>query len=202
MVEKESEPLPQWDYEWWGYGEKKSPTNWQVTKNGTASAGMANGYWRVDVPPNEYLQYAWPETFSKGVLQVNFRLNNNYENIRIFLSNGTTAIGVRANYYSSGLQKLLLNDASAIADMTALATIKNKNTYAIRLVLDNGYADVYLKDISAGTDERLVASNVDCSTITAGNPLDITTIRCSSNASSGTSQFYLYGIMMKFNRTE
>lgn len=204
MVEEESEPLPEWDYEWWGANEKVAPQGWTKTTSGTTSTSMSNGYWKVSVSTqNGYVQYAWPETFSKGVIQVHFRFSANYGNFRLYLSNGTNAIGVRATYSAAtgGRKNLVLNNADLLADMTSIASFSRQTSYKLKLVLDNGYADVYWAGVN--DDFSLVASHVDITTITSSSPLGMTTLRFISTASDGNNSYwYLYAILMKFNRTE
>ena len=206
MLQDAGEPLPEWDYEWWGANEKVDPTGWTKTTSGTTSTGLSGGYWRVQVSTQYgWVQYAWPETFSKGVIQVNFRFSTTYGNFRLYLSNGTNAIGTRATYANSatGVKGLLLNNADAQADMTQIASFAPSKTFQLKLVLDNGFADVYWRNFTDGEDFQLVASHVDITTITSSSPLGMTTLRFTSTASTGNAaNWYLYGIMMKFNRTE
>lgn len=203
MIKEESEPLPEWDYTWTGANEKAAPTDWVETASGNANGAMSGTYWRITVTSkNGYLQYSWPSTYSKGVLQISFRFNDNYGNARFYLSNGTNAIGVRATYASGGKQALLLNDASVLGDMTEIGSFTVNKTYNLKLVLDNGYADVYWRNYSDDGDWQLVASHVDCSAITGSSPKTLTTIRFTSLANDGVGQhWYLYYVRMKFGRT-
>lgn len=206
MAQADSKPLPEWDYSWNGANEKTAPPGWTKTTSGNTSEGMSGGYWRVQVSTQYgWLQYSWPETFTKGVIQVNFRFSTTYGNFRLYLSNGTNAIGVRASHSnaSGGIKALVLNDASDVADMTRLASFTVSKTYRLKLVLDNGYADVYWQNYTDGGEMQLVASHVDITTITNSSPLGMTTLRFTSSAATGNAaNWYLYAIYMKFNRTE
>lgn len=204
MAEAHPAPLPEWDYEW-SSSSGSAPTGWTKTTSGTTTTKVASGYWQIIVSTqNGYVQYAWPDTYSKGVIQVSFRFNSNYGNLRVYLSNGTNAIGVRATYSNSsgGKKALLLNDASTVANMTTVGSFTKAKTYNLRLELDSGYADVYWRNYSDGEDWQLVASHVDITTTTNSSPLNMTTLRFTSAASNGTnSTWYLYNIKMKFGRT-
>lgn len=204
MILADEPPLPEWDYQWWGANEKVAPRGWTKTTSGTTNTAMVSGYWRIDVSTNGgYVQYSWPQTFTKGVIQTHFRFSSYNGNYRLYLSNGTNAIGVRATYGNAtgSLKNLLLNNADLDADMTSLTSFSRNTSYKLKLVLDNGYADVYWGAISGNL--TLVASHVDISTITNSSPLNMTTLRFTSSAADGNvTYWYLYAILMKFNRTE
>lgn len=191
----------EWDYEW-SYSSGKYPDQegWTKTTGGTASVAFTNGYMVTTVTDTaSYVKWTYPQAYSKAVLQVGFRLTTNKAAlVRVFLGDGvSSSIGVRANY-SSGKHYLYLQDGSTTDTMTRLGAFEYAKTYQLKLVLDNGFGEVWWRNSTDGADWSRVASNVDCSTMQQ-NETHETFFRAQANG-SGATKVNWYTAYMKFNR--
>jgi hypothetical protein len=95
--------LPEWDYGWkTADGVYPSEDGWTKTVSGTGKESKGTYYQMSASKNNDYIQYTWPDTYTKGAIQISFRLATGYGScLRLYLSNGTSAIGVRVNFTSS-----------------------------------------------------------------------------------------------------
>ena len=200
--------LPEWDYEWIYNVDDCYPSQkgWTKAVSGTGKEQKtSSGYYQMYAnKTNDYIMYSWPNTYSKGVLRLQFRLaSGGGSGLRIYLSNGTTALGVRANYNSQSTQrKFYLINGADYSTMTSLATFKNQNTYYLELILDNGYGDVRMRDYTGSGDWQTIASHVDCSTIVSQASMGTETTRMKMSSFTNSAQAWtIYRIQMKFGRT-
>lgn len=197
--------LPEWDYEWkTADGVYPSEDGWTKTVSGTGKEQKGTYYQMVASQNNDYIQYTWPDTYTKGAIQISFRSAAGYASaLRLYLSNGTSAIGVRVNFTSTGSnQRFYLMDGTGYSDMTPLATFKRANTYNLELRLDNGFGDVLLRDYSGGGDFQTIASGIDCSEIVSQASMGTAATAMRMSAFTDKSQEWtIYYIRMRFGRT-
>lgn len=197
--------LPEWDYEWkTADNVYPSEDGWTKTVSGTGNEYKSTYYQMRASKNNDYIQYTWPYTYTKGAIQISFRLATGYGSaLRLYLSNGTSAIGVRMNYNSTASnQRFYLMDGTGYSDMTPLATFKRANTYNLELRLDNGFGDVLLRDYSGGGDFQTIASGIDCSEIVSQASMGTASTAMRVTAFTGSNQAWtIYYIRMRFGRT-
>ena len=200
--------LPEWDYEWTYNVDDCYPSQkgWTKTVGGHGKEQKTSGgyYQMVASGTDGYIQYSWPSTYSKGVLRIQFRLGGQHSSaLRIYLSNGASAIGVRPNDNNTASnQKFYLMDGSAYSSMTALANFKSSNTYWLELILYNGYGTVRLQDVTGGGNWQTIANGVDCSEIVSQQSMGTATTAIRMSAFAGTNNAWtIYKIQMKFGRT-
>jgi hypothetical protein len=201
--------LPEWDYEWAYNVDNCYPSQkgWTKTVGGNGNEHKtSSGYYQmVASGADGYIQYSWPSVYSKGVLRIQFRLGGQHSStLRIYLSNGTSAIGVRPsdNNTASNQKFYLMDGNSGYSSMTALANFKSSNTYYLELILDNGYGTVRMQDFTGGGDWQTIASNVDCSEIVSQQSMGTATTAIRMSAFANTSNAWtIYKIQMKFGRT-
>lgn len=120
-----------------------------MTENGLSISLSGNGNNRG---------YSYANTASTGELEVTFRIGSSQTRAYIGFGDGDSNIILIRVQYSTNYKGIYLNNASGVADMTNLMTPSQNTDYTIKLVMDNGYADVYIN----GT---LMQSNVDLSTM-------------------------------------
>lgn len=193
-------PLPEWDYSW-GYGDQVflSADGWDKSTGNTGSSQetWSGSYYvlQANGGSGAYIQLERPDSYSRSTIFFSFRVNSSAARFDFCLSNGTTGVAIRCGYYSSNasLTGVFLMDS----EKTKLKSFLNKKTYNLRLELNNGYADVYIRNYSDDEDWQLIASQVDCSTLSGDNSK--TSIRFTSGYSTNQTG-YVYSVRMRFKR--
>jgi len=188
--------LPEWDYEWDYTKGLPAETGWTKQTNKTTSEVIESTYLKVTSGggSSNYIRYVNSNYLtSKGVIEVDFAgVTSSNTIFYISISDGTNGLSVRS-YYTSSYKGIYLGDASSIANCTKLITSsKATNRYVVKLVIDNGYGDVYINN-------TLYASNIDLSTIV--NSYTLTQFRFSNNSTgSGSVTGRFYSVKVKVGR--
>lgn len=183
---------PEWDYEWDVDDGSLDNNGFTFSTSGTSTItlGTESTILVAKGGTDSYARVRYPQNYTSGVLEARIRTgsrSNWYSYIS--LSNGTNSISVRPQV-SSGVASIYLCNASSRTDMTVLGSCAASTYYTIKLVLNNGYGDVYIDDV-------LKASHVDVTTILKQQTHTGVILYAGSTS---TYQMNIYSLKMKFNR--
>ena len=139
----------------------------------------------------KYVRYSYDYAPTKAVYEVRIKTGNVQNFFYVFALKDIFSIRAQVSGNYKGFY--LCDDASSISNMTKIADMALGTAYTVRIVLDSGYADVYIN----GT---LISSQVDTSTILSYNTF--TGVQFTQASSSGSYTGYLYSINMELEGGE
>lgn len=185
---------PEWDVEWdYTMGLPNANGLFSLTTNGTASASLTSSSVDLSVQTNgSWIAYDYTTFYPKAVIEVKIRTTGSNNTFwRLSLSaDGAKGAAVRGQI-SSGVNGIYYVNNTNISSCTRLMETAYSTDYIVRIVMDAGYADVYVN----GT---LVASHVDISSTAMYSTLTRFSFQC---VGSGIAKVMrLYYIKMKLGR--
>lgn len=167
MMAKAADPASDWDFVW-DYTKGLPGANGLIKDvQGTLVTERldTDGLYlaiRAPVTKNK-VHYRYSNNYTKSVMEVKFRTSaSTATRGYIALSaNGVDGVSVMWSY-STQYKGIYLCDSSSEGSMTKLESVALSTEYTVRLVLNDGYADVYINDV-------LQKQDVDISTLYYGD---------------------------------
>ena len=173
----------------WNYTDGLPSNNgFTKTTSGTATETIETNDLRLDVSGGNgsEIRYAYDYTPTSAVLEARFKpTGNNF----FYILTLKDAFAIRCQYSNNYKGFYLCDSTAGIASTTKIADMTADTEYTVRIVLDSGYADVYING-------SIAASHIDISTCVIYKTF--TGIRLVSAGSSPIVS-YLYSINMELS---
>ncbi len=160
------------------------------TEDGTVTETLEAADLKLSVGGGngKYVRYSYDYTPTGGVLEARIKTSSPQNFFYVFALKDV--FGLRAQVSGNYKGFYLCDDASTISAMTKIADMELNTVYTVRIVLDSGYADVYING-------SLISQHVDTSTILSYKYF--TGVQFTSASGSGNYTGYLYSIDMELS---